>query len=88
MARTDEEILTTNAHISDAEIERDIADTEREIRELEAEVKHLEATPPSLASKMNHFRASARRDGIQRRKEFVQQLRHLLMLRSQQVSQP
>ena len=82
----DEEILKTNAHIPDSEVWQDIADTEREIEQMTLEAEHLEKTPLSLpTAKMDHIRASARRSGIESRKQFIEKLRKLMALRSQQI---
>lgn len=78
------EILETNKHIPTAQVLEDIGDTEREIRELEAEASHLEATPASSQDyKLNNYRASAKRTGIEDRKKFVANLRELIHARTE-----
>src|SRR5688572_6313283 len=73
------------AGIPTEEVERDIVDTEREIASMTQEADHLESTPPSSPEyKMAHIRASARRQGVQQRKEFVEKLRAVLTHRSEQ----
>lgn len=78
------DILETNKHIPTATVLEDIGDTEREIRELELEATHLEATPSSSQDyKLNNYRASAKRTGIEDRKKFVANLRELIHARTE-----
>ena len=77
-------ILEKNKHIPTTTVLQDITDTEREIREMTEEADHLEATPQSSPDyKMNNFRASARRTGIEKRQEFVKNLRELVHARAE-----
>lgn len=86
---TDQEIISTNAHIPDSEVLKDIADTEAEIRQMEAEAEFLESTPMSLPSaKWDHMRASGRRSGIVARKDFIAKLQRLLELRKKSLLDP
>jgi len=79
---TDKEFLEINAHISDEEVLRDIAETETEIRVMEAEAEHLSKTPLSMSSaRWDHMRADARRSGVTHRKEFIAKLQNLLETR-------
>jgi D-mannonate dehydratase len=83
---SDEEILKTNAHIPDSEVWQDIADTEREIEQMTLEAEHLEKTPPTMHdAKMAYIYASARRSGIEGRKQLIEKLRKLMALRNQQI---
>lgn len=77
-------ILEKNKHIPTEQVLKDIGDTEREIREMEEEADHLEATPATSPDyKLNHFRASARRTGIEERKKFCADLRKLIYARTE-----
>lgn len=79
-----DKILEKNKNIPTDQVLQDIGDTEREIREMTAEAEHLEATPQSSPDyKMNHFRASARRTGIEDRKKFCANLRELVHARTE-----
>lgn len=81
---TNNKVLEENKHIPTTEVLQDITDTEKEIRELTEEVKHLEATPHSSRDfKINNFRASAKRTGIEERKKFVADLRELILARAE-----
>ena len=78
------DILETNKHIPTTQVLQDLGDTEKEIKDMTAEAEHLEATPSSSPDyKMNNFRASARRTGIEDRKKFCEDLRKLLMARAE-----
>ena len=72
-----QESLDRNAHISDDEIRRDIADTRAEIAQMEREITGLEL----IGDRMSDFRAAARREGIRNRYKFIAQLRELLAAR-------
>ena len=77
------DILEKNKHIPTTEVLQDITDTEKEIRELTEEANHLEATPHTSPDfKINNFRASAKRTGIEERKKFVADLRELIHART------
>ncbi len=76
--------LEKNKHISTVQALEDIGETEREIREMTAEAEHLEATPTTNQNyKLNNYRASARRTGIEDRKKFVENLRELIHARTE-----
>ena len=78
------ESLEKNKHISTVQVLEDISETEREIREMTAEAEHLEATPATSQDyRLNNFRASARRTGIEDRKKFVENLRELIHARTE-----
>ena len=74
-----EEELERNKHISDEEVRQDIADTEAEIKEYERKIPAYE----TLGDRMSMFRADAMRDGIEKRKVFIQKLKDLLKLREE-----
>jgi len=62
-----------------AEIENDILETEREIAAMTTEADWLEKTPMTdRDAKWNHMRASARRSGIEERKDFIKKLQAIL----------
>lgn len=83
----DEELLATNAHIPTKQVLVDIADTEAEIVTMTKEIEHLEQTPNSLPGyRLAQMQASARRDGIEKRKVFIARLQYLLKLRSEVVA--
>lgn len=74
--------MASNVQISDGEIIADIQDTGREIENMEAEQKHFEATPHSSPDyRWNMMRASARRDGITARLQFIAKLENILETR-------
>jgi regulator of protease activity HflC (stomatin/prohibitin superfamily) len=80
--------LATMAHVTDAEIERDIADTEAEIlteqRRADAQREVARNTGMGLPEyKMAHFRADAYQAGVQERIAFVAFLRKLQEARKQ-----
>lgn len=76
-------IAEKNAHIPTSEIEQDILDTELEIAQMEQEAEHLSQTPDSMReARWNHMRASARRTGIQERREFIAKLKQILAERA------
>ena len=71
-----------NAHIPDDEIERDIQDTQMEIWTLQDEIKALEMTPIySRDAKINFMKASAKKNGIIDRKEFIEKLQAIINYR-------
>lgn len=78
-----EDIFLKNAHVSDMEMERDIADTESEIACLEKEVEGLRLISESGSrdAKMAHFRRSGKLSGIEERKDFVRFLTAMLEAR-------
>jgi hypothetical protein len=67
-------MATTHDHIPTEEIKRDIADTEAEIVTMEREMEGLRL----IRDRLSHFKADARRDGIQRRQEFISKLKAIL----------
>ena len=78
------DILEKNKHIPTETVLQDITDTEWEIRQMTEEAEHLEATPRlSYDYKMNNFRASAKRSGIEERKKFCENLRELIHARGE-----
>ena len=79
---TEQQILERNAHISDEEIYRDIADTEAEILQLQRELRHYESAPQGARTyRLDQLRADYRRNGIRERQEFIGKLRNLLAMR-------
>ena len=89
-AEITDDVLATNAHISDEEIQHDIADTEAEIAHLdhvwEAErtlaIHHLDANE----RKLYDFKASARPYQISERRQFVLFLRRLQQARADKLT--
>ena len=71
-------------HISNAEIEQDIADTEYEIAVMQQEIAAFEMMPQceSVEFRMAQLRASARRYGITERNAFIAKLRAILASRT------
>lgn len=76
MSHTQEEIDRC-AHISNSEIEQDIADTEREIITMRREEEGLRI----IGDRMSVFRADGRRQGIREREAFIEKLNALLAAR-------
>ncbi len=77
MFKVTPEILAANAHISDAEIEKDIADTQCEIDDLRQREKAYEAlstTAPEHEQRLYRFKANAIPRMIQERAEFNEKL--------------
>lgn len=74
---TDEQVLITNAHIPNSEVEQDIIDTEQEIETMRREEQGFRL----IGDRMSLFRADARRDEIKAREAFVIKLKRLLKLR-------
>lgn len=74
-----DEILKSNAHLSDAEILQDIRDTAAEI--LTEEDKHKAYSLLANHDRMASFRADAARHGARERKDFVEFLEKLLQAR-------
>lgn len=76
------ETLAKNSHISDREIETDIADTQCEIDRMRQEAKAYENLSQNHSNpnerKMASFRLSATLSGIEQRVEFVKKLIDLL----------
>ena len=68
-----------NDHIPTEEIKQDILDTEREIIQMRREEEGLRL----IGDRMSLFRADARRDGIRKRKEFIDKLNKLIADRNQ-----
>ena len=79
------EILDKQSHISDGEIKQDIAETETEIFNMEKEAEAYallgKAHKGTPEARMDYMRESARRSGIQERKDFVRFLKQLLEAR-------
>lgn len=69
-----------NDHISSNEVRQDIADTLAEISTMEREEKGFRL----VGDRMSLFRADARRDGIQKRREFISKLEAILKNRSEE----
>lgn len=82
-----DEMLVKQAHIPDADVERDIADTEAEIANYErlqkAEAEVARTHPNEGERRMAHFRARARPSQIAERQAFVDFLRRLLAARKE-----
>lgn len=82
------EIAAKNAHLSTAEIEKDLADTQAEVVSFTAEAAALEqlaeASTVERERKMAAFRASAKRESIKRRAAFAVFLQQLLTFRAQE----
>lgn len=73
-------------HISDEEIVKDIADTEKEIAEEESSADaYRQLALAGHDPKMNNFRATAARSGVERRKNFIAKLRQLQEYRKAQA---
>jgi hypothetical protein len=71
-------IAENNKHIPSNEIEQDIRETEAEILIMEKELKGYRA----IGDRMSHFRANARENGIEDRKEFIEKLKAILEIRN------
>jgi len=73
------QLAKNNEHVPTGQIEKDILDTEAEIRVMGIELESFE----KLKDRMSHMRASHRKSGIKKRKEFVEQLKAILEIRKQ-----
>src|ERR1017187_6152706 len=60
--------------ITTEEMLRDIADTEHEIAVMEQEIKGYRL----LSDRLSHFKADARVDGIQKRRDFIAKVQAIL----------
>lgn len=81
---TDAEIkklAKANAHIPTEEIKYDIANTQEEIRRMTIEMDAFEA----IGDKMSVFRATARRNGIKERQDFIKKLNMILSYREKHL---
>lgn len=74
---TNQETLAKNKHISNETIIKDIYDTTSEIEQLDKEASGLEI----IGDRLSLFTASAKRNEIKRRQEFILNLQKLLNLR-------
>ena len=67
-------VIDKNAHISDEEIKRDIADTYDDINRWKREIEGYRL----IGDRMSHFRADARVSYIKEAREFIDKLSGLL----------
>jgi hypothetical protein len=78
--------LDNNAHISNEEIARDIAETNKEIENMEIAIKGhklIASASQDALSRMAHFRVDGNQAGVDKRKEFVVFLEALVKARKE-----
>ena len=79
---SDQELLEGNAHISDEQVRKDIADTQVEIDRLQSK----RALCLGYGDRMSMMRISAYASQIEERRAFIADLEHILELRQKAAS--
>jgi len=76
-----------NAHIPSSEILQDIRDTRSEIEKWTREADALEQMPMTSDHRLDHMRASARRNWIKEAEQFIKDLEEILRNRDKHAEQ-